>query len=48
MNYSRAEEPHLISSEASHMFLKINQKLCANASKGIPQLGYCVVLGPKF
>ena len=27
-------EAHLISSEASHMFFKIMQKLCANAPKG--------------
>jgi len=32
-----ALEAHLISSEASHMFVKIKQNLCANVPNGDPQ-----------
>ena len=35
-------EPRLISSEASHMFVKINQNFCANMPKGAPQQFKCV------
>jgi len=30
-------EAHLISSEASHMFVQIKQNLCANVPKADPQ-----------
>jgi len=35
-------EPRLISSEASHMFVKINQNFCANMPKGARQQFECV------
>jgi len=34
-------EQHLISSEASHMFFKIKQRLCTNVPKGAPQQLQC-------
>jgi len=35
-------QPHLIGSEASHMFVMIKQKLCVNVSKGAPNNFSCV------
>jgi len=32
-----ALEPHLISSEASHVFVNMQEKLCASVRKLIPQ-----------
>jgi len=35
-------EPYLISSEASHVFVNIQQKLCTNVPKEAPQQLECV------
>jgi len=37
-----ALEPHLISSEASYVFVKIKQKFCTNMPKEAPEQFDCV------